>query len=117
MPLRAPEAYQYARTEMTVQATLRACTMPRRAQQRAPVRSLNLPSVRARLHDEREFTLRSTTTASIPGAQTLGVTARWPAFATLSLGLVVLYFIGFSPIMRAHNAAHDTRHANGFPCH
>jgi cobalt transporter subunit CbtB len=59
----------------------------------------------------------STTTVSIPRAQSLSAVARWPAFATLSLGLVVLYFVGFSPFTRAHNAAHDTRHANGFPCH
>lgn len=59
----------------------------------------------------------NTTTISIPGARTLSAAARWPAFATLSLGLIVVYFVGFSPIMRAHNAAHDTRHANGFPCH
>ena len=61
--------------------------------------------------------MRSTTAVSIPAARTLIVTARWPAFATLSLGLIVLYFVGFSPYTRAHNAAHDTRHANGFPCH
>ena len=61
--------------------------------------------------------MRSTTTISIPGVRSVSATARWPAFATLSLGLMVLYFVGFSPFTRAHNAAHDTRHANGFPCH
>jgi len=29
----------------------------------------------------------------------------------------ILYGVGFSPFTRAHNAAHDSRHANGFPCH
>jgi cobalt transporter subunit CbtB len=61
--------------------------------------------------------MQSTTTISIPRTQTLNAAARWPAFATLSLGLLVLYFVGFSPFTRAHNATHDTRHANGFPCH
>lgn len=40
-----------------------------------------------------------------------------PALAVLFFGLVILYSVGFSPFTRAHNAAHDTRHANGFPCH
>ena len=42
---------------------------------------------------------------------------RWPALAVLAFGLIVLYAVGFSPISFAHNAAHDARHANGFPCH
>lgn len=42
---------------------------------------------------------------------------RLPALMVLALGLVVVYAVGFSPFTRAHNAAHDTRHANGFPCH
>lgn len=43
--------------------------------------------------------------------------ARLPGILVLAFGLVVLYGVGFSPFTRAHNAAHDTRHANGFPCH
>jgi len=54
-----------------------------------------------------------------------GATATWtcviaerlPALLVLAFGLVILYGVGFSPFTRAHNAAHDTRHANGFPCH
>ena len=42
---------------------------------------------------------------------------RLPALAVLIFGLVVLYAAGFSTFARAHNAAHDARHANGFPCH
>lgn len=42
---------------------------------------------------------------------------RLPALAVLVFGLIILYGVGFSPFTRAHNAAHDTRHANGFPCH
>jgi cobalt transporter subunit CbtB len=40
-----------------------------------------------------------------------------PVLAVLIFGLVVLYAVGFSNFARAHNAAHDARHANGFPCH
>jgi len=42
---------------------------------------------------------------------------RWPAVAALLFGVTILYFVGFSNFPRAHNAAHDTRHASGFPCH
>jgi len=28
-----------------------------------------------------------------------------------------VYFAGFSHLEAVHNAAHDTRHSAGFPCH
>ncbi|MGE6743391.1 CbtB domain-containing protein [Allorhizobium pseudoryzae] len=34
-----------------------------------------------------------------------------------SLGLFIVGFVGFSHAEAVHNAAHDTRHANAFPCH
>ena len=42
---------------------------------------------------------------------------RWPAVGALLFGVTILYFVGFSNFSKAHNAAHDTRHASGFPCH
>ena len=33
------------------------------------------------------------------------------------LGAVLIWGVGFSPIQMLHNAAHDTRHSTGFPCH
>lgn len=33
------------------------------------------------------------------------------------LGLVILYGAGFVSSPVVHNAAHDARHAEGFPCH
>ncbi|KIQ01880.1 MULTISPECIES: CbtB domain-containing protein [Rhizobium/Agrobacterium group] len=33
------------------------------------------------------------------------------------LGLFIVGFVGFSQVEAVHNAAHDTRHANAFPCH
>jgi len=33
------------------------------------------------------------------------------------LGAIVLYGTGFLNTAAAHNAAHDTRHSQGFPCH
>jgi len=45
------------------------------------------------------------------------IAVPWPALGVLILGLVTVYCVGFSTVTRAHNAAHDTRHASGFPCH
>ena len=33
------------------------------------------------------------------------------------LGTLIVFMVGFSHIDAFHNAAHDTRHSNGFPCH
>lgn len=33
------------------------------------------------------------------------------------LGLVMIYAVEFSESPKAHNAAHDVRHANGRVCH
>ncbi|HBO3525557.1 TPA: CbtB domain-containing protein [Pseudomonas aeruginosa] len=33
------------------------------------------------------------------------------------LGALLVYLAGFSHIDAVHNAAHDTRHSSGFPCH
>jgi cobalt transporter subunit CbtB len=37
--------------------------------------------------------------------------------AALFFGSVLLYGVGLAQDGRLHNAAHDTRHAIGFPCH
>jgi cobalt transporter subunit CbtB len=34
-----------------------------------------------------------------------------------ALGLFIVGFVGFSNIDVVHNAAHDVRHSNAFPCH
>ena len=59
------------------------------------------------------------TSAVVPATNTRvwAISNRLPAFGVLFIGLVVLYAVGFSSMPRAHNAAHDTRHASGFPCH
>ena len=40
-----------------------------------------------------------------------------PALALLGFGALILYGVGFSTISAVHNAAHNTRHVTGFPCH
>lgn len=39
------------------------------------------------------------------------------ALTAVALGLFIVGFVGFSHVEAMHNAAHDTRHANAFPCH
>ncbi|MBS7545605.1 CbtB domain-containing protein [Ancylobacter oerskovii] len=49
--------------------------------------------------------------AETPASRALAIT-----FAAL-LGVFVIGGVGFSHIAAAHNAAHDIRHVNAFPCH
>ena len=58
-----------------------------------------------------------TTTGELSADRSLVTAERLPALLILAFGLVIIYAVGFSPFAEAHNAAHDTRHANGFPCH
>ena len=37
--------------------------------------------------------------------------------AAFVLGGVIVYAAGFVNTAAVHNAAHDTRHSQGFPCH
>ncbi|MDE2384416.1 MAG: CbtB-domain containing protein [Alphaproteobacteria bacterium] len=37
--------------------------------------------------------------------------------ACLFIGVSMVFTVGLSQIDAVHNAAHDTRHAIGFPCH
>ncbi|XSG82183.1 MAG: CbtB domain-containing protein [Methyloligella sp. ZOD6] len=39
------------------------------------------------------------------------------AAVALALGLGLVFTTGFAHPSALHNAAHDTRHALGFPCH
>ena len=61
----------------------------------------------------RAITIKEEATAG----RVFAIAERLPALFVLAFGLMILYGVGFSPFTRAHNAAHDTRHANGFPCH
>ncbi|HKU98264.1 MAG TPA: CbtB domain-containing protein [Vineibacter sp.] len=40
-----------------------------------------------------------------------------PLVGAMLLGAVIVFGVGFSTLSAAHNAAHDVRHANNFPCH
>jgi cobalt transporter subunit CbtB len=49
-------------------------------------------------------------TVSIPQRLAVGL-------AALLFGLTMIYGVGMAQDPRLHNAAHDTRHGVGFPCH
>lgn len=40
-----------------------------------------------------------------------------PTVAAFLLGAVILYGVGFAHSAAVHNAAHDVRHTQVFPCH
>jgi cobalt transporter subunit CbtB len=58
-----------------------------------------------------------TATRKAVAVRSFELAERLPAVLVMIFGLAIVYAVGFSPFTRAHNAAHDTRHANGFPCH
>jgi cobalt transporter subunit CbtB len=39
------------------------------------------------------------------------------AVLAMALGLFIVGIVGFSHVDVIHNAAHDVRHSNAFPCH
>jgi cobalt transporter subunit CbtB len=39
------------------------------------------------------------------------------AILAATLGVFLIWGVGLSHISAFHNAAHDTRHSNAFPCH
>lgn len=43
--------------------------------------------------------------------------ARLPTLIVLALGITIIATIGFAGSEMLHGAAHDLRHASGFPCH
>jgi cobalt transporter subunit CbtB len=55
-----------------------------------------------------------TTTAAVP---TLKAATLAQALLAASLGVFILWAVGFSHLSVFHNAAHDVRHSNAFPCH
>ena len=58
------------------------------------------------------------TARTISSTTSLSLSKRLAAgFALLFIGVTLTYAVGLSSMAVAHNTAHDTRHAIGFPCH
>lgn len=58
------------------------------------------------------MTARIVSSTSVSASQRLGA-----GLALLFIGLTLTFAVGLSNMAVAHNTAHDTRHAIGFPCH
>jgi cobalt transporter subunit CbtB len=56
----------------------------------------------------------STTVGAVSGQRAAVVL---PVFLAALLGAFLIFGVGFSHVSAFHNAAHDTRHSNAFPCH
>ncbi|NPC58304.1 CbtB domain-containing protein [Caenimonas soli] len=59
----------------------------------------------------------SAATTVTDGARSARSKCLFEAVLAAVFGTVILWAVGFSPIEVVHDAAHDVRHANGFPCH
>jgi cobalt transporter subunit CbtB len=57
------------------------------------------------------------TTLTQNHAQTRGTARFLPALFAVILGLGVIALTGHVHAAALHDAAHDVRHATGFPCH
>lgn len=58
-----------------------------------------------------------TTTNSRTGTAQAARAAALPVFFAALLGVFLIWGVGFSHSTALHNAGHDTRHSNAFPCH
>lgn len=60
-----------------------------------------------------------TTASSIGRTSRVSTTIAKPLqlISAFLLGAVILYAAGFVSTSTVHNAAHDMRHSQGFPCH
>ncbi len=63
------------------------------------------------------FALPDTAPTAPELVRTGKVSQAMPAVLAMLFGMLIVGVAGFSHIDAVHNAAHDTRHANGFPCH
>jgi cobalt transporter subunit CbtB len=64
--------------------------------------------------------MRATASLANPartGAQSDRAAAVVAALCAAFLGLFVIWGVGFSHASVLHNAGHDMRHSNAFPCH
>jgi cobalt transporter subunit CbtB len=55
--------------------------------------------------------------SAAPSATTSIVGRVIASIVALAFGAFLVWGVGFAHNDLLHNAAHDTRHSNGFPCH
>lgn len=59
----------------------------------------------------------SATAVQVTGARSTVIAKPIQLAGAVLLGMIILYGAGFVNTAAVHNAAHDTRHSQGFPCH
>jgi cobalt transporter subunit CbtB len=60
--------------------------------------------------------MQQSQTAHLPTVTT-DVSVVIQAALAMAIGLFIVGVVGFSHVSAIHNAAHDVRHSNAFPCH
>ncbi len=65
-----------------------------------------------RVSTEGDMTTRTVSSASVSVKQRIII-----GVASFFVGSFLVFGVGLAQDARLHNAAHDTRHAIGFPCH
>ena len=61
--------------------------------------------------------MQKSETAHLPLLVSTKASVFFQALLAMALGLFIIGVVGFSHIDVIHNAAHDVRHSNAFPCH
>lgn len=61
--------------------------------------------------------MSSTSQAATLGQVALAPSRLAPATLVFAIGAMLMLIVGFAQPELIHNAAHDTRHAIGYPCH
>ena len=67
--------------------------------------------------DGKDQTMTEKSSALLHKASQLSMSETLSIIAALSFGIFLVLATNFSHMTTAHNAAHDTRHSIGFPCH
>lgn len=63
------------------------------------------------------MSVHQSTSPVINGAAVTQTGALLQKVLAIIFGIFIIGVVGFSHIDVVHNAAHDTRHSNAFPCH
>ena len=98
--------YRHYREGQTNRSSCKSGDLPRR------LYAGIIPEFRATTEGASLMTTQATTLSGISVKDRILV-----GTAALAFGLLITFTTGFAASSTLHNAAHDTRHSVGFPCH
>lgn len=61
--------------------------------------------------------MENSTTGVLEQSNAIETSKSTTALLSVMVGLLLVYMVGLSTPVQAHNAAHDVRHSSAFPCH